>query len=101
MKALKALARTSRFSTAKPWTWKHVGDLKTADGLSAFAAKKVVKATGKAALGAVGLTGDPVGQTAQEGATGAAGNAADEADEADEADDWLSGKTASTEVRIR
>ncbi|WP_420037736.1 WXG100 family type VII secretion target [Streptomyces sp. cg28] len=81
MKALKALAKTSRFSTAKPWTWKHVGDLKTADGLAAFAAKKVVKTTGKAVLGAVGLTGDPVGQTAQSGAQGAAGIAADEADD--------------------
>ncbi|MYW62900.1 hypothetical protein GTY65_02230 [Streptomyces sp. SID8379] len=94
MKALKALAKTSRFSTAKPWTWKHVGDLKTVDGLAAFGAKKVVKATGKAALGAVGLTGDPVGQTAQEGATGAAGIAADEAD------DRLSGnRSPSTAAR--
>ncbi|MDO0937026.1 hypothetical protein QQY66_36905 [Streptomyces sp. DG2A-72] len=68
MKALKALAKTNRFSTAKPWTWKHVGDLKTADGLTAFAAHPTVKTVGKAALGAAGLTGDPVGQTAQEGA---------------------------------
>ncbi|MFE9441161.1 WXG100 family type VII secretion target [Streptomyces sp. NPDC006602] len=81
MKALKAVAKTNRFSTAKPWTWKHVGDLKTADGLSAFAAHRVVKHTGKAVLGAVGLTGDPVGQTEQEGLVGAAGIGADEVDD--------------------
>ncbi|WP_328355656.1 WXG100 family type VII secretion target [Streptomyces sp. NBC_00457] len=81
MKALKALAKTNRFSTAKPWTWKHVGDLKTADGLTAFAAHRTVKTVGKAALGAAGLTGDPVGQTAQEGVEGAAGIAAEEVDD--------------------
>ena len=81
MKALKAVAKTNRFSTSKPWTWKHVGDLKTADGLKAFAAHKAVKTTGKAVLGAVGLTGDPVGQTAQEGLQGAAGIVAEEADD--------------------
>ncbi|WP_306323362.1 MULTISPECIES: WXG100 family type VII secretion target [unclassified Streptomyces] len=78
MKALKALAKTSRFKPAKPWTWKSI---KEPGQLEAFAAKKVVKTTGKAVLGAVGLTGDPVGQTAQDGATGAAGIAADEADD--------------------
>ncbi|MEV6173929.1 hypothetical protein AB0L99_37665 [Streptomyces sp. NPDC051954] len=81
MKALKALAKTNRFSTAKPWTWKHVGDLKTADGLAAFAAHRVVKTTGKAVLGAAGLTGDPVGETAQEGLEGAASVGAEEVDD--------------------
>ncbi|MFJ8932469.1 MULTISPECIES: hypothetical protein [unclassified Streptomyces] len=78
MQGLKRAAKANRFSPMKPATWK---ELKTAEGLKNFAAKKVVKTTGKAALGAVGLTGDPVGQTAQEGATGAAGIAADEADD--------------------
>ncbi|MGN9761245.1 hypothetical protein [Streptomyces sp. SD31] len=40
-----------------------------------------MKTTGKAVLGAVGLTGDPVGQTAQEGLEGAAGIAAEEVDD--------------------
>ncbi|MDQ0761095.1 WXG100 family type VII secretion target [Streptomyces canus] len=81
MRALSVLAKTNRFSTAKPWTWKHVGDLQTPDGLRAFVAHRVVKTTGKAALGAVGLTGDPVGQTHQEGMQGAMGIGADEADD--------------------
>jgi WXG100 family type VII secretion target len=81
MRSLKMLAKTNRFSTAKPWTWKHVGDLKTSDGLAAFAAHRVVKHTGKAVLGAVGLTGDPVGQTYQQGLEGAAGIGAGEVDD--------------------
>ncbi|MFZ3597325.1 WXG100 family type VII secretion target [Streptomyces sp. BH104] len=78
MRELQRLAKLSRFKPAKPWTWK---ELKEPGQLEAFAAKKVVKTTGKAALAAIGLTGDPVGQTAQEGANGAAGIAADEADD--------------------
>jgi WXG100 family type VII secretion target len=81
MKALSVLAKTNRFSTAKPWTWQHVGDLRTPDGLRAFVAHQVVKRTGKAVLGAVGLTGDPVGQTHQEGLEGAAGIGAEEVDD--------------------
>lgn len=81
MKALSVLAKTNRFSTAKPWTWKHVGDLRNPDGLKAFAAHQVVKRTGKAVPGAVGLTGDPVGQTAQEGLQGAEGIGAEEVDD--------------------
>lgn len=78
MKALKALAKTNRFSTAKPWTWRHVGDLRTADGLAAFASHRVVKHVGKATLGAVGLTGDPMGEAVQDGLAGVAGVGAQE-----------------------
>jgi hypothetical protein len=73
MKALKALA--------KLWTWKHVDDLKAADGMAAFAAYRTVETVGKAVLGAAGLTGDPVGQTAQEDLEGAAGIGAEEVDD--------------------
>ena len=40
-----------------------------------------MKTTGKAALSAVGLTGDPVGQANQEGLQGALDIGADEADD--------------------
>ncbi|WP_327661246.1 MULTISPECIES: WXG100 family type VII secretion target [unclassified Streptomyces] len=94
MEKLKETAATSRFSTSKPWTWKFAKDLKEPEGLKAFAASRVVKTTGKAVLGAVGLTGDPVGQTVQTGAQDAAGIGADEVD------DRLSGdRSPSTSAR--
>jgi hypothetical protein len=57
MKAIKAASARPHLSPKKPWTWNKPFDP------TALGASMVKKGVGKAALGAVGLTGDPVGET--------------------------------------
>ncbi|MER5640673.1 WXG100 family type VII secretion target [Kitasatospora sp. NPDC002227] len=72
---LKEVADRPHLNPKKPWTWKQPIDP------AAYFAKKGTKMIGKGALGAVGLTGDPVGQTAQEALQGGLGLAAQRAEE--------------------
>ncbi|KQV19175.1 MULTISPECIES: WXG100 family type VII secretion target [unclassified Kitasatospora] len=59
MKAIKAASARPHLSPKKPWTWTKQFDPE------ALAASMIKKGVGKAALGAIGLTGDPVGETAK------------------------------------
>lgn len=59
MQKLKEISAGPRASVLRPSTWRDPAMLQ------AYAAKKVVKTVGKTALGAVGLTGDPVGEAGQ------------------------------------
>ncbi|MFJ8042673.1 WXG100 family type VII secretion target [Kitasatospora sp. NPDC096147] len=59
MKAIKLASKRPHLNPKKPWTWNKPFDP------TALGASMVKKGVGKAALGAVGFTGDPVGETAK------------------------------------